>query len=135
VDSGYFSEEAVKQAETGATGSPSGVTVYAAVGRKHHGSTVQDLEAHQEPHPPASDATMVEVMRYRLSTTKGKAIYKLRKETVEPVFGIIKEAMGFRRFMLRGLKKVSLEWNWVSLAYNFKRLHVMVRALEAVGQG
>lgn len=135
VDTGYFSEEAVKQAESDDLGAPSGIMVYAAVERKHHGRTVKDLEIHQEPPPPAPDATMTEVMRHRLSTAKGRAVYKLRKETVEPVFGIIKEAMGFRRFLMRGLKKVNLEWKWVSLAYNFKRMHVMVRAIEAGNRG
>ena len=61
-------------------------------------------------------------MRRRLRTAAGRAAYKKRKETVEPVFGIIKAAMGFRRFLLRGLRKVSLEWSLVTLAYNFRRL-------------
>ena len=61
-------------------------------------------------------------MRRRLRTATGRAAYKQRKETVEPVFGIIKAAMGFRRFLLRGLRKVSLEWSLVTLAYNFRRL-------------
>ncbi len=50
------------------------------------------------------------------------ARYKLRQQTVEPVFGIIKEALGFRRFSLRGLEKAALEWTLVTLAYNCKRL-------------
>ena len=53
---------------------------------------------------------------------RGRALYKMRKQTVEPVFGIIKQAMGFRRFSLIGRAKVSLEWN---LAYNLKRLHIV----------
>ena len=64
-------------------------------------------------------------MRRRLKTESGKAIYKLRQQTVEPVFGIIKSAMGFRQFLLRGLEKVSLEWELVCLAYNFRRLHTL----------
>jgi IS5 family transposase len=62
-------------------------------------------------------------MKWRMSTSAGQALYKLRQQTVEPVFGIIKEAMGFRRFLLRGLEKVSVEWTLVCLAYNVKRLH------------
>jgi hypothetical protein len=58
-------------------------------------------------------------MRRRLRTAAGRAAYKKRKETVEPVFGIIKEAMGFRRFLLRGMQNVALEWSLVPLAYNF----------------
>ncbi|MCL2139144.1 MAG: transposase, partial [Treponema sp.] len=52
-----------------------------------------------------------------------KDIYKKRKETVEPVFGIIKHVMGFRQFMVRGIDKVNTEWELVKAAYNFKRLH------------
>ena len=61
----------------------------------------------------------------RLKSASGKALYKLRQETVEPVFGIIKAAMGFRQFLLRGVSKVSLEWELVCLAYNFRRLHTL----------
>ena len=61
-------------------------------------------------------------MRHRLQTAAGKKLYGLRKQTVEPVFGIIKEVMGFRRLHLRGRPKVCLEWELVSLAYNIKRL-------------
>lgn len=62
-------------------------------------------------------------MRHRLRTPAGKALYKLRQPTVEPVFGIIKSVLGFRQFHRRGWEKVSLEWTLVCLAYNFKRLH------------
>ncbi|MDR1902402.1 MAG: transposase, partial [Treponema sp.] len=51
-----------------------------------------------------------------------KAVYKKRKETVEPVFGIIKGAMGFRQFLLRGLEKAGIEWDLVTLAYDMKKL-------------
>jgi len=54
--------------------------------------------------------------------------YSLRREAVEPVFGIIKEALGFRRFHLRGLCKVNLEWTLVRLAYNVKRLYHIAAA-------
>ena len=57
-------------------------------------------------------------------------MYALRKQTVEPVFGIIKEVMGFRRFMLRGKAKVSLEWTLVTLAYNFRRLYRLIRGVD-----
>ena len=65
---------------------------------------------------------MGELMRYRLKTPEGQRLYRLRKQTVEPVFGIIKQAMGFRRFSLRGLANVSTEWVLVCLSYNLKRL-------------
>jgi Transposase DDE domain len=57
-----------------------------------------------------------------LDTTAGKQLYGRRKETVEPVFGIIKQAMGFRGFLLRGKEKASLEWTLVTTSYNLKRL-------------
>ena len=72
---------------------------------------------------PGAEATFLERLAYRVATPEGRQRYKLRQQTVEPVFGIIKQALGFRRFSLRGLAKVSLEWTLVSLAYNLRRLH------------
>jgi hypothetical protein len=63
-------------------------------------------------------------MAYKLQTDLGQAIYRLRKCTVEPVIGIIKEVMGFRQFSLRGL--AAAEWCLVCLAYNLKRLHTLM---------
>ena len=62
-------------------------------------------------------------MKAKLETEQGKTRYKKRKQTVEPVFGIVKSAMGFTRFHLRGLQKVAAEWLLVALAYNCRRLH------------
>lgn len=62
-------------------------------------------------------------MKAKLETEDGKSRYKKRKQTVEPVFGIIKSAMGFTRFHLRGVQKVAAEWLLVALAYNCRRLH------------
>ena len=64
-------------------------------------------------------------MAYKLRTAIGKLIYGLRKSTVEPVIGIVKEALGFRQFSLRGLAAVAGEWGLVCLAYNLKRLHTL----------
>ena len=64
-------------------------------------------------------------MAEKLRTAEGKVMYRKRACTVEPVFGILKAALGFRQFLLRGLEKVSGEWNLVCLAYNLKRLHVL----------
>ena len=83
-----------------------------------------------EPAPPPADASPTEVMRHRLRTSAGKALYKLRQQTVEPVFGIIKSVVGFRPFRLRGREKVSLEWTLVCLAYNLKRLHRLGAGLK-----
>lgn len=68
-------------------------------------------------------ASVSEALRHRLRTTAGKALYKLRQQTVEPVFSNIESAMGFRQFLLRGATKASTEWTLVCLAYDLRRLH------------
>jgi transposase len=119
VDSGYVSEAAVTRAER----ETPGLRVLAAMTREPHGRTVAQLEKKDDPPEPAADAPFAERMRHRTATVAGRALYRLRQQTVEPVFGIIKEVLGFRRFSLRGHQKVSLEWELVCLAYNVKRLH------------
>ena len=74
---------------------------------------------------PAEDASLREKMAYKLRTVLGRAIYRRRKSTVEPVIGILKEAMGFRQFSFRGQDCVGLEWVLVCLAYNVRRLQVL----------
>jgi hypothetical protein len=64
-------------------------------------------------------------MAYKLRTEMGQAIYRLRKCTVEPVLGIIKEVLGFRQCSRRGLAAAAEEWCLVCLAFNLKRLHVL----------
>lgn len=130
ADSGYYSEEAVREVE--ADGGP---VVYAAVEKQGHHRTVSDLIFQPDPSPPPVSASVAETMRHRLRTATGKAKYALRKQTVEPVFGIIKAVMGFRRFLLRGKTKVSLEWILVTLAYNFKRLFRLVQRMSVSGVG
>lgn len=123
ADTGFFSGKAVAEVEDNG-----GPVVYAAVEKQSHHRRPSDLLAKEDPPPPPPEATTMEKMRHRLQTSAGKARYALRKQTVEPVFGIIKSAMGFRQFLLRGLAKVSLEWTLVALAYNFKRLFRLVQA-------
>ena len=67
-------------------------------------------------------------MRTKMAQPEQRARYRLRRQTVEPVFGIVKQAMGFRQFLLRGLDKVEGEWVLVMLAYNCKRLHNLTLA-------
>jgi transposase len=133
IDSGFYSEAAVRAVEQTPAGQATGTTVYAALEKKEHHRTVSDLERKEEPAAPAPGARLIEVMKHRLKTTEGKARYKLRQQTVEPVFGIIKSVMGFRQFLLRGLEKVGLEWQWVCVAYNLKRLHIMNAGLKLTG--
>ena len=120
VDSGYYSEKAVLTVESAAQPA----TIYATMNRQPHGRTIAQLEVREDPPPPPPpDATVPARMAHRLDTTTGKQLYRLRKQTVEPVFGIIKQALGFRRFLLRGQEKVSLEWTLISTSYNLKRLY------------
>ena len=76
--------------------------------------------------PPPEEASPLVKMAYKLRTAIGQAIYRLRKCTVEPVIGIIKEVLGFRQFSLRGLTAAAGEWCLVCLAFNLKRLPVLL---------
>jgi transposase len=123
ADTGFYSEEAVHAVEQrDEKGKCQGAEVYCAVEKQSHHRSVQDLEKKEAEKAPAENASAKEIMAHRLRTKKGRAIYKKRKETVEPVFGIIKQAMGFRQFLLRGLERTAIEWDLVTLSYNFKRL-------------
>lgn len=129
ADAGFFSEEQVVEIEADA-----GPTVYASINKIGHRITVEDLEKHPDPPAPEADASVTDKMRQRLQTKEGKARYRLRKQTVEPVLGTIKETLGFRQFHLRGHPNVETEWALVTLAYNFKRLYNMAAAVSVDGQ-
>jgi hypothetical protein len=132
LDSGYYSEEAVAAVEkANEKGEREGPEIFCAVEKSRHGKTVDDLKK-KPPNEdePVENMSAKEKMAKKLKTDEGKAIYKKRKETVEPVFGIIKHVMGFRQFMLRGLEKVNTEWSLVMLAYNFKRLHRLIGGMR-----
>ena len=120
ADTGYFSEANV-QACVAAQIDP-----LIAMGRQPHHPPLAERFA---PAPPPPDnSTPVEAMAHRLKTQEGRALYALRKHTPEPVFGIIKSALGFRQFLLRGLDNVRGEWNLVTMAYNVKRLFALAAA-------
>ena len=119
LDNGYFSPTNIEELET------RGIDPYIATGQDRHHQSWQERFA-QQPEPPAEDASPIVKMAYKLKTDIGKIIYGLRKCTVEPVIGIIKETLGFRQFSLRGQVAVVGEWCLVCLAYNLKRLHVLV---------
>lgn len=117
ADTGYFSAantEACRNAQ---------ITPMLAVNRESHHLPVFERFAPDTPAPKTDDS--VALMKHRLKTQAGRALYGLRKQTVEPVFGIIKQVMGFRRFSLRGLEKVRGEWSLVTMAWNIKRLNVL----------
>jgi len=115
MDSGYFSEGNVNICEA------EHITPYIALGREKHNIPLE--ERFSQPEPLAPHADPVARMKHRLKTPEGKQIYAKRKSTVEPVFGIIKEIMGFRHFLLRGIEAVTGEWDLVCMAYNLKRMH------------
>jgi transposase len=118
LDTGYFSQANVCALEA------HGIDAYIATGRDPHNRGWRAYFAEAGP-APAEEASAKEKMAYKLRTAIGRAIYRLRKCTVEPVIGIIKEAMGFRQFSLRGQDNVTGEWCLVCSAYNLRRLHVL----------
>jgi transposase len=120
ADTGYFSEANVQACAA------AGVDPLLAMGRQPHHPPLAERFA-PDP-PPPEEPTPLEAMAHRLQTREGKALYALRKHTPEPVFGIIKAALGFRQFLLRGLDKVRGEWNLVTMAYNLKRLFTLAGA-------
>lgn len=117
LDAGYFSQDNIQGL------SDRGIDPYIATGRDPHNRGWRTFFA-QVVEPPAN-ASLKEKMAYKLRTEIGQAIYRLRKSTVEPVIGIIKEVLGFRQFSLRGLSAVAGEWSLVCLAFNLKRLHTL----------
>jgi transposase len=119
LDNGYFSQTNIEALQE------RGIDAYIATGRDCHHQSWQERFASQ-PAPPPEDASPTVKMAFKLKTEIGKRIYGLRKSTVEPVIGIIKEVLGFRQFSLRGSVAVAGEWCLVCLAYNLKRLHVLV---------
>jgi transposase len=118
LDTGYFSADNIAGLEE------RGIDPYIATGRSphHQGWRAFFLD---NPDPLPDDASVKEQMAYKLRTEIGNALYRLRKSTVEPVIGIIKEILGFRQFSLRGLFAAGGEWTLVCLAYNLKRLHTL----------
>ena len=123
ADSGYCSEENLKYLES--TEQPE---------RKIEGFIGTDRQAHGESRPPCKrgplpkGATRVDRMRRKLQTKVGKAVYAARKCVVEPVFGQIKQARGFRQFVLRGIRKGKGEWALVCLTHNILRLYAAQQA-------
>jgi transposase len=121
LDAGYFGP-----ATLSACGKR-GIEPYIATGRDPHHPSWQQRFA-PLPEPPAEEASSQVKMAYKLKTALGKAIYRARKCTVEPVIGIIKEVLGFRQFSLRGEYAAAGEWSLVCLAFNLKRFHTLSKA-------
>ncbi len=120
ADNGYFSEANVNACAA------QGIEPVIAMGREAHHPSLAERFA-QDPAAP-KNPTPREAMCHRLQTKEGKARYALRKQTPEPVFGIIKSVLGFRQFMLRGLDRVRGEWKLVTMAWNLKRMFALAGA-------
>jgi len=120
LDNGYFSSNNISRMKG------LGVEPYIATGREPHHKSWKDYFSEEQLIAPSEDATPMVKMAYNLKTEIGKAIYRLRKCTVEPVIGVIKEILGFRQFSLRGSEGVSGEWALVCIAFDIKRLHVLL---------
>ena len=117
ADTGYFSAENV------AACAAAGIDPLIAMGRQPHHPPLSERFA--DVSPPPEKPTPVEAMAHRLKTATGRDLYALRKQTPEPVFGIIKSVMGFRQLMLRGIDRVRGEWRLVTMAWNIKRMFVL----------
>jgi transposase len=120
ADSGYCSEENLQYLESD-DAPKNKIDGYVATGKSKHGQ-------HRQPCPRGplpKGATRTAKMKRKLQTKVGKAVYAARKTIVEPVFGQIKQARGFRQFLLRGFEKVGGEWALVCLTHNILRLHAI----------
>jgi hypothetical protein len=116
-DNGYFSAANV------AACAAAGIEPLLALGRTlHHPSPDERFAA--APPAPENPSPLV-AMAHRLATPEGKKLYAQRKQTPEPVFGIVKSVLGFRQFLLRGLDKVRGEWSLVTMAWNMKRIFAL----------
>jgi transposase len=112
ADAGYFSSNAVKNLVS------RGIDVYMPPDKMCHRSTLPPAPRGRIP----QGLSIVDRMRRKLRTKKGRRYYALRKELPEPVFGQIKQARGFRQFLLRGLDKVRGEWKFICTGHNLLKL-------------
>ena len=124
ADTGYCSENNVVACE-GAK-----IVPLIAVARQDHHPHWSERFA--QPEPLQENATPMQAMAHRLTTKAGRAAYALRKQTVEPVFGIIKSVMGFRQFSLRGLRKVTGEWHLVCMNIDPLELRLSTSSLQVL---
>ncbi len=120
ADTGYFSQANVEACAA------AGIDPLIAMARQSHNQTLDERFAPAPPPPSAPKP--VEAMAHRLKTSDGKKLYSLRKQTPEPVFGIIKSVLGFRQFLLRGIDGARGKWSIVTMAWNMKRMFVLAGA-------
>jgi transposase len=121
ADSGYCSEENLERLESDQP--KRRIEGFIATGKQKHGEHRLPAQRGRLP----QGATKVDRMKRKLKTKVGKAVYAARKCVVEPVFGQIKQARGFRQFLLRGKEKVKGEWALLCLTHNILRLHAAMQ--------
>jgi hypothetical protein len=115
ADTGYFSATQVNDARL------QGIDLYLATGKQKHGEP-EPVNVSEPADPPADADSAMEKMQQKLKTEAGRALYKMRKAIVEPVFGQIKSARGIRALLLRGLEKASAEWKLSCATHNLLKL-------------
>jgi len=121
ADGGYVNAQAI-----GNVGQK--VDLYVAIARADHSYRRYDFRPPKKKHAKKLTDQRLVAMRKKVTSPEGKRIYRRRAATVEPVFGVIKGALGMRQFLLRGLEKVRIEWDLICLAYNTKRLWKLAQA-------
>ncbi len=125
ADTGYFSQANVSAVDN------FGAIPYIAEKRDAHNKPLLERFKPDDPMPEGDDVTALDLMRWRLSTKEGRAVYALRKSTIEPTFGIQKEVMGYRQFLVRGLEAVSAEWDLLCMCFNLKKMFsLMLKDLQ-----
>lgn len=116
ADTGFASGPAVAELQA------HGIEPLVAIGRTQP-HRPYDFRPPPAPKPPRRITEPWRIaMKARLENEDARNLYKRRKQTVEPVFGIIKTVMGFLRFRLRGLANAATEWTLIALAYNCRRI-------------
>lgn len=118
ADTGYFSESQVTDERV------IGIELYVAIGKQKHGEAEPPgvMEPADPSGPAVENDSAKERMKRRLKTEAGRALYKMRKAIVEPVFGQIKAARGIRAFLLRGMVKAGAEWKLICATHNLLKL-------------
>jgi len=115
ADAGYWSEDQLHDERV------QGIDLHVATGKQKHGQA-DGQSAAPANESPAEASSLLEQMQQKLKTGSGRAVYRMRKAIVEPVFGQIKEQRRFRRFSFRGLVKVRAEWKLICLTHNLLKL-------------
>ena len=126
ADRGYINGPMIEQIQA------EGIEAYVALNAEALERRPYDLreKKRRRENPRRYKAPVLVEMEQKLRTKEGRKRYLRRQASIEPVFGIIKRALGFKQFSLRGVQKVTLEWDLVCVAYNLKRLHKLKSLLK-----